>query len=64
MKHLIILCMIDNTPRYTIQLTVNNGVMNVDQIADIGNKRLNDVERSSVEQTFKQALQQREDQLS
>ena len=64
MKHLIILCMIDNTPRYTIQLTVDNGVMNVDQIADIGNKRLNDVERSSVEQTFKQALQQREDQLS
>lgn len=64
MKHLIILCMIDNAPRYTIQLTVDNGVMNVDQIADIGNKRLNDVERSNVEQTFKQALQQREDQLS
>jgi hypothetical protein len=64
MKHLIILCMIDNAPRYTVQLTVDNGVMNVDQIADIGNKRLNDVERSNVENAFKQALQQRESQLN
>jgi hypothetical protein len=38
--------------------------MNVDQIADIGNKRLNDVERSNVENAFKQALQQRESQLN
>ena len=35
MKHLIILCMIENKPRYTIQLTVDNGVMSVVQIADV-----------------------------
>lgn len=64
MKHLIVLCMINNKPRYTIQLTVDNGVMNVDQIADIGNKRLSDVERSNVEYAFKSALQERENQLS
>ena len=63
-KHLIILCMIDNKPRYTVQLTVDNSVMTVNQIADIGNKRLSDVERSTVEDAFKKALQQREKQLS
>lgn len=64
MKHLIILVMIDNKPRYTVQLTVDNGVMRVDQIADIGNRRLNDQERSTIEDAFKDALQQRESQLS
>ena len=64
MKHLIILCMIDNKPRYTIQLTVDNGVMTVNQIADIGNKRLTDIERSNVEDAFKQALTTREQQLT
>lgn len=64
MKHLIVLCMIDNKPRYTVQLTVDNGVMTVNQIADIGNKRLTDVERSNVEDAFKCALQQRESQLT
>ena len=61
MKHLIILCMIENKPRYTIQLTVDNGVMSVVQIADVGNKRLNDQERSDVEDVFKEALKIRED---
>ena len=64
MKHLIILVMIDNKPRYTVQLTVDNGVMRVDQIADIGNRRLNDQERSTIEDAFKDALQQRESQLN
>ena len=64
MKHLIILCMIDNKPRYTVQLSVDNGVMTVNQIADVGNKRLTDVERSNVEDAFKVALQQRESQLT
>ena len=63
MKHLIILCMIENKPRYTIQLTVDNGVMSVVQIADVGNKRLDDVERSNVEHAFKEALHVREEQL-
>ena len=39
-------------------------MMHVSQIADIGNKRLSDIERSNVENAFKEALQQREDQLS
>jgi len=64
MKHLIVLCMIDNKPRYTVQLTVDNGVMTVNQIADIGNRRLSDVERANVEDAFKEALHQRETQLT
>ena len=64
MKHLIVLCMINNTPRYTIQLTVDNGVMDVRQIADIGNRRLTDIERSNVQEAFQAALQIRESQLS
>ena len=64
MRHLIILTMIDNQPRYTIQLTVDNGVMTVAQIADIGNKRLTDLERSNVEDAFKVALTKREEQLT
>tara|TARA_R100000734_G_C3318676_1_gene113125 strand:+ start:3628 stop:5412 length:1785 start_codon:yes stop_codon:yes gene_type:complete len=64
MKHLIILTMIENQPRYTIQLTVDNGVMTVNQIADIGNRRLSDFERSNVEDAFKLALTKREEELT
>lgn len=63
-KFLIVLCMIEGTPRYTVQLKIDNGMMHVSQIADVGNRRLNDVERSNVEHAFKEALQQRESQLS
>ena len=64
MKHLIILTMIDGKPRYTVQLTVDNGVMTVRQIADIGNRRLSDLERSNVEDAFRLALTKREEQLA
>lgn len=64
MKHIIVLCMINNTPRYTIQLTVDNGVMDVKQIADISNRRLTDIERANVQEAFQAALQIRESQLS
>ena len=64
MKHLIILCMIDNKPRYTVQLTVDNGIMNVDQIADVSNSRLDAHQHGQVEDAFKKALQQRELQLN
>tara|TARA_R100001224_G_scaffold101612_1_gene73230 strand:+ start:609 stop:2408 length:1800 start_codon:yes stop_codon:yes gene_type:complete len=64
MRQLIILTMIDGQPRYTIQLFVNNGVMTVNQIGDIGNKRLSDLERSNVEDAFKVALIKREEQLT
>jgi hypothetical protein len=56
--------MIEGTPRYTIQLKIDNGNGHVSQIADVGNRRLNDVERSNVEHAFKEALQQRDAQLS
>lgn len=62
-KHMIVLCMIDKEPRYTIQLTVDNGVMHVDQIADVCNKRLEDSERHEIETVFKTALKLREQQL-
>lgn len=64
MKHIIVLCMINSTPRYTIQLTVDNGVMDVKQIADIGNRRLTDIERANVQEAFQSALHIRESQLS
>jgi len=63
-KFMIVLCMIGGKPRYTVQLKVDNGMMHVSQIADVGNRRLNDIERSDVEQAFSAALQQRESQLS
>jgi hypothetical protein len=47
-----------------VQLKVDNGMMHVSQIADVGNRRLDDHERSCVEDAFKEALQQRESQLS
>ena len=62
-KHMIVLVMIDNKPRYTVQLTVDNGVMHVSQIADIANARLNDIDRAIVEDQFKMALNVRELQL-
>ena len=62
-KFMIVLCMIGGKPRYTVQLKVDSGMMHVSQIADVGNKRLDDQERSAVEQAFSAALQQRESQL-
>jgi hypothetical protein len=35
-KHFIVLCMIDSKPTFTIQLDVSMGVMNVKQIAGVG----------------------------
>jgi hypothetical protein len=61
--HFIVLAMIDQRPRFTIQAKVSNGVLNVDQIADIGNRRLDDNERSSYELTFAKALILQDQQL-
>ena len=63
-KHMIVLAMIDGKPRYTVQLYVDNGIMNVAQMTDLSNKRLNDEQRAELEDTFKLALQQRASQLS
>jgi hypothetical protein len=63
-KHLIVLAMLEGKPRYTIQLKIDNGMMHVVQIADVANKRLDDQQRSQVEQAFSAALQTREKQLA
>jgi hypothetical protein len=63
-KHLIVLAMIDGKPRYTIQLNVDNGVMNVAQMTDLSNSRLSDEQRGQLEDKFKLALQEREKQLT
>lgn len=54
--HFIVLAMIDQRPRFTMQIRVRNGALEVDQIADIGNRRLDDNERASYEITFAKAL--------
>ena len=63
-KHLIVLTMMENKPRYTIQLRVDNGIMHVSQIADVANGRLSDEERAEVEDAFQLALREREAQLN
>lgn len=54
--HFIVLTMIDNQPRYTMQLKLSNGQLNVDQIADTCNKRLSEEERYGVSLAFTEAL--------
>jgi hypothetical protein len=63
-KHFIVLCMIDGKPIFTIQLDVSMGVMNVIQVAGVGNQRLNEEETEQYSQAFKLALQQRESELT
>lgn len=55
--HFIVLAMIDGKPRFTIQATVRNGVLNVDQIKDVGNKILSEDQRNMYELVFGRALQ-------
>jgi hypothetical protein len=63
-KHFIVLCMIDGKPIFTIQLDVSMGVMNVIQIAGVGNQRLSEDQKDKYANAFKQALQSRENELS
>jgi len=62
-KHFIVLAMIENKPKFTIQLKVDMGVMSVCQIAGIGNERLDDTERELYAEAFQLALHERETQL-
>ena len=55
-KNFIVLAMIENKPRYTIQLSLDRGILHVDQIADVSNATLNDLQRSDTEKLFKEAL--------
>jgi hypothetical protein len=54
--HFIVFCMLDNKPKFTIQLKLNHGLMAVQQIAGISNVKLNDNEKSLYTETFRQAL--------
>ena len=56
-RYFIVLAMVDHKPRYTIQLKLSDGVLVVDQIADIGNRRLTDAEKDFVEKSIAYALQ-------
>ena len=55
-EYFIVLCMLDNKPKFTIQLKLNHGLMSVEQIAGISNARLSDEEKSLYTETFREAL--------
>ena len=55
-KNFIVLAMIESKPRYTIQLSLDRGVLHVDQIADVSNASLDDQQRSDTEKLFREAL--------
>lgn len=54
--HFIVLALIDNKPRFTIQAQVKQNQLIVDQIADTCNKRLTEGERQQFQQAFAEAL--------
>jgi hypothetical protein len=56
-RYFIVLAMVDHKPRFTIQLKLSDGVLVVDQIADIGNRRLSDEEKDFVQKSIAYALQ-------
>jgi hypothetical protein len=56
-RYFIVLAMVDHKPRYTIQLKLSDGTLVVDQIADIGNRRLSDEEKDFVQKSIAYALQ-------
>lgn len=63
-KHFIVLCMLDGQPQFTVQLTVNNGMMAVKQIVGIANARLTEDQKAQYTNAFSKALQQRNDELA
>jgi hypothetical protein len=62
-KHLIVLCMIDGKPMFTIQYTVDMGSIHVKQIAGVANQRLSDDQRECFVDAFHEALRLRNNQL-
>lgn len=61
--HMIFLVMLDSQPRYTVQAKIRNGVLHIEQIADVCNRTLNSEQRSMYEQTFTEAINIRISQL-
>jgi hypothetical protein len=62
--HFIVLAMLDNQPRFTVQLKVSNGVLNVEQIADICNRSLPQAERDNYQAAFGKALKILDQQIT
>lgn len=55
-KEFIVLCMIEGKPVFTIQLSLNQGMLSVKQIKGVSNKVLTSQEESDYAEAFKQAL--------
>lgn len=62
-KHFLVLCMVDQKPRFTVQLDVNMGMMSVKQIVSLSNSQLSLEERELYSKTFGEALKLREEEL-
>ena len=62
-NHFIVLAMVNRVPMVTIQLSVQNGVMNVDQISKVSNQMLDSSENQAYQLAFSNALKIRENQL-
>jgi hypothetical protein len=62
--HFIVLVMLNNEPRYTVQAKLRNGQLNIEQIADVCNKSLTSEQRSFYEKAFGAALQIRAAELT
>jgi hypothetical protein len=61
--HFIILVMKNNQPRFTVQAKLRNGLLSVEQIADVCNRSLSDEDRSYYQKTFGMAIHMLEAQL-
>jgi hypothetical protein len=56
-KHFIVLCMVDGQPKFTVQLTVDMGMMSVSQIVSTSNQRLTQEQKDAYTEAFGKALQ-------
>jgi len=62
-QHFLVLCMVNNKPRFTVQLDVHMGMMSVKQIVGLSNSRLSELDRDLYTKTFGEALKLREAEL-
>jgi hypothetical protein len=62
-QHFIVLGTVNNNPQFTVQLTLKNGVLNVEQIKSICNKALTDEEETMYSMGFTDALHKRNAEL-
>jgi hypothetical protein len=62
-KHFIVLGMVNNVPKFTIQLKVENGSMSVQQIVNVCNASLTSEEKDEYTKMFSAALEKRDQEL-